>query len=445
MKKMVASLFALYLLIPAKAQNNPEVRPPSLGISFFFNDFVTPQRVRSSSLARVLRDDNWAKVKDMSPGIAISYFKGLRKHIDFAGTLAGSFVNYPFPNRAPFPGDALLLEADASVNLKMTSERYWVQPYLSAGVGAHKYRVYYGAFLPVGVGLKINFFDEAGLFVNSQYRIPITTETANYHLYNSIGVSGVLRQKPPVVKPVPQIPTAPLDSDNDGITDDKDKCPQVPGVAKYEGCPVPDTDKDGINDELDKCPTVPGIAKYEGCPIPDTDKDGINDEEDRCPTVPGVARYQGCPIPDKDGDGVNDEDDRCPDVPGPASNQGCPEITEEVSKKVDVAAQNVLFQTASSRLLATSNRGLNEVVKIMQEDSNLKISIEGHTDNAGDEEKNQTLSESRANAVKAYLVSKGIDESRITAQGFGESQPVADNKTAAGRAKNRRVEMKLSY
>ena len=446
MKKMLASLFAIYFLLPAiNGQTSVNTRPSSIGISFFLNDFTTPQRIRSSSLARVFREKQIAKLNDMSPGIAISYFKGLKDKIDFAATLGGSFVNYPFPNRPPFAGDNLLLEADASVNLKLTGEKYWFQPFLSAGVGAHKYKVYYGAFIPVGIGFKVNFFDEASLFFNSQYRIPVTVETGNYHFYNSIGVAGIIGKKREEPVKVVEIPQAPKDSDGDGITDDLDKCPQVPGVAKYEGCPIPDTDKDGVNDEIDKCPTVPGLARYEGCPVPDTDKDGINDEEDKCKDTPGVARYQGCPVPDKDSDGVNDEEDKCPDVPGTIANQGCPDIKEEITKKVNYAAQNILFITGSFKLAAKSNKGLDEVVKILQNDQDLKISIEGHTDHVGDAAKNQTLSENRANAVKQYFVRKGIDESRITANGFGEDQPISDNNTAAGRAKNRRVEMKLSY
>jgi OmpA-OmpF porin, OOP family len=446
MKKILVSLLSFFLLIQAFGQSNDYVRTSSLGISFFLTDFVTPQRIRSTSLSTVLRDKQIARLKEMAPGIAVTYFKGLRSHMDFAGTLGGSFVNYPFPNRAAFAGSNLLLEADASVDFKMTSEKYWVQPYASVGVGAHKYKVYYGAFLPIGIGFKINFFDEASLFFNSQYRIPITTETANYHFFHSVGVAGIIAKKkaPPVAKvEIPQ--EASKDSDGDGITDDKDKCPQVPGVAKYDGCPIPDTDKDGINDDEDKCPTVPGFARYGGCPVPDTDKDGINDEEDKCPTVPGVARYSGCPVPDTDGDGINDEEDKCPQVAGTAANQGCPEIKTEIIKKVDYAAQNILFVTGSAKLIAKSNKGLDEVVKILQTNPDLKITIEGHTDDVGDAVKNQALSEKRANAVKAYFVNKGIDESRITATGYGEDQPIADNKTVAGRKKNRRVEMKLGY
>jgi outer membrane protein OmpA-like peptidoglycan-associated protein len=231
------------------------------------------------------------------------------------------------------------------------------------------------------------------------------------------------------------------DRDGDGVTDDVDACPDQPGPASLNGCP--DRDGDGIADKDDKCPDVAGIAKYGGCPIPDTDKDGINDEEDKCPTVPGVARYQGCPIPDTDNDGVNDEEDKCPNEPGPASNFGCPEIKPEIIEKVNLAAKNIFFATGSAKLLAKSYPSLNNVVKILTDNPTFKVDVAGHTDTTGTHQKNMVLSDNRAASVKAYLVSKGIDESRITSQGFGPDKPIATNKTPAGRAKNRRVEMKL--
>jgi outer membrane protein OmpA-like peptidoglycan-associated protein len=233
------------------------------------------------------------------------------------------------------------------------------------------------------------------------------------------------------------------DTDGDGINDEEDKCPTVPGVAKYQGCPIPDTDGDGINDEEDKCPTVPGVARYQGCPIPDTDGDGINDEEDKCPTVKGLARYQGCPIPDTDGDGVNDEEDKCPTVAGPASNFGCPVIEKKIIEKVNLAAKNIFFATGSAKLLSKSFGPLNTVVKILKDNPTFNADIEGHTDIRGKAEMNRILSQNRANSVMAYLKSKGIDEKRLTAKGYGPDKPIASNKTAAGMAKNRRVEIHL--
>jgi outer membrane protein OmpA-like peptidoglycan-associated protein len=230
-----------------------------------------------------------------------------------------------------------------------------------------------------------------------------------------------------------------LDRDGDGVLDADDKCPDTPGIAALQGCP--DRDGDGIADNEDSCPDVAGTAKYKGCPIPDTDGDGINDEEDKCPSVKGLARYQGCPIPDTDGDGVNDEEDKCPTRPGTAANQGCPEIAKEVIEKINFAAKNVFFATGSYKLLAKSNKSLDAVADLMKKDPTLNLDIDGHTDSQGSDESNQVLSDNRAGAVKNYLISKGIDASRLKSTGYGETKPVADNTTAAGRAKNRRTEM----
>jgi outer membrane protein OmpA-like peptidoglycan-associated protein len=237
------------------------------------------------------------------------------------------------------------------------------------------------------------------------------------------------------------------DTDGDGINDEEDKCINQPGTLKYNGCPIPDSDGDGINDEQDKCPNQAGVAKYNGCPIPDTDKDGINDEEDKCPNEAGPASNNGCPISDRDKDGINDDQDKCPDIPGSAANNGCPDVPANVSKTLGTAATKISFGTGANnaKLSTKSNASLNQVVAVMNENPGLKVRIEGHTDNAGNDDTNMKLSQDRADAVKAYLVSKGISEDRITAEGFGETMPIGDNTTAAGRTQNKRIEIKIVY
>jgi outer membrane protein OmpA-like peptidoglycan-associated protein len=437
MKKILLSFFVLGLFVNSYGQNDYKKRP-SLGIHFVLNDFNSASDLRTNGLASVLRTKEWHKTKNMAAGLAVSYIQGLGQHLDFAGTISGSYVNYPVPSKSATYNTSLLLEGVATANLKLFTDKYWFDPFVTAGVGASKYRGYFGAFIPVGVGLQINVFDQTFIMLNSQYRVPVT-ENVGYHFYHSIGIVGNLCKKkvvPPVVIPPPPVN---YDRDNDGVPDSTDRCPDVKGLASLKGCP--DRDGDGIADIDDKCPDVPGLARYQGCPIPDRDKDGINDEEDKCPDVPGVARYQGCPIPDTDKDGVNDEEDKCINEPGPASNFGCPVISEEIVKKLNIAAKNVFFSTGSFKLLAKSNKSLNQVVDILNANPTYKLTIDGHTDNTGKPDKNQTLSENRAASVKAYLVSKGIAESRLTSTGYGQDKPIADNKTVAGRAQNRRVEM----
>src|SRR6187402_983029 len=217
----------------------------------------------------------------------------------------------------------------------------------------------------------------------------------------------------------------------------------------YQAAATPiilDTDGDGINDDIDKCPNEKGTAKYNGCPIPDTDKDGLNDEEDKCPNEAGPASNNGCPVSDRDKDGINDDEDKCPDVPGVAKNFGCPETPEvsaEVSKALAAAGQSIYFSSNSAKLAAAATASLNKIVKVMKENPELKIKIEGNTDNV---EKNaDNLSEGRASAVKTYLVSKGISSDRIEVEGVGSTMPIGDNNTTAGRTKNRRVEIKATY
>ena len=439
MKKILAALLALYLFVPGTYAQDDEIRRPALGISFLLYDFETAQKIRSTSLSQVFRDKGWADFNEMSPGLALHYFQGVKKHIDFAGSLAASYLTYPFPNKTN-TGDKFLLAVDAQVNFKMTSEKYWVQPYLLAGIGAHMYGgSHFGAFMPFGMGLKINFMDETHVFSTLQYRVPVTAENANYHFMYNFGIAGAIGKKkePKVIPP----PPPPSDRDKDGVIDTLDKCPDTPGLAKYDGCPIPDSDKDGINDEEDKCPTVAGLAKYQGCPIPDTDKDGINDEEDKCPNEVGVARYQGCPVPDGDGDGLNDEEDKCPTIAGPRDNNGCP-LTLEAYK---FDARKVQFVTGSATLTAAAKIELDRGVAILTEHPELNnIIIEGHTDNTGSASGNQKLSEKRAKAVKDYFVKNGLSADRFTVVGKGQVEPIADNKTAAGRTANRRVVFRVA-
>lgn len=441
MKKLFVLLLSISLFATSFGQTTYK-KGNALGISFFLNDFKTASDIKADGLAYTLQHGKIFSPSRMNPGLAINYLTGLSDHIDFIATLGGAFLEYPIKNVAPSNGDKFLLETTAALNLKLLSDHYWVTPFVDLGAGVSKYSSHYSASIPAGVGLQVNLLDEAFLLFNSQYRIPVT-ENASYHFYHSIGVAGNISAKkvaPPKVVEIPVVVV--LDRDGDGVVDSLDACPDEKGLVALQGCP--DKDGDGIADKDDKCPDVAGLAKYQGCPIPDTDKDGINDEEDKCPNIPGVARYQGCPVPDTDGDGVNDEDDKCPTEVGPASNQGCPVIDVVVVEKVNKAAQNIFFATGSSKLLAKSFKSLKEVAQVMKDNPSYKIAVDGHTDNTGSDELNQKLSESRANSVKKYLVDNGVEESKITATGYGETVPIEDNKTAAGRTKNRRVEMKLT-
>lgn len=229
------------------------------------------------------------------------------------------------------------------------------------------------------------------------------------------------------------------DTDADGITDASDSCPDVAGPAEFNGCP--DTDADGIADKDDACPDVAGLKSLAGCP--DKDGDGITDKSDKCPDVKGPKENGGCPWPDRDGDKVLDKDDKCPDEAGTVSNNGCPEVTEEAIKKLNDYAKTILFDTGKASFKQQTYSVLQAITAILKEYPSSNFSIEGHTDSDGKDAANQKLSEDRAAAVKGYLIEKGIASSRLASAGYGESKPIDTNKTKAGKANNRRVEVKL--
>jgi len=275
------------------------------------------------------------------------------------------------------------------------------------------------------------------------------------------------------------------DSDEDGIVDSKDLCPNTPGGMKVDqfGCPM-DEDKDGVPDYLDKCPDTPEKVKVDkkGCPL-DTDSDGIPDYIDICSNTPkgvmvdefgcpldadndGIPDYLdkcantpigvqvdrfGCPL-DNDGDGVPDYLDKCPNTPKTeqVDISGCPikkqEPIKEVpsEKGVQVVKEVTLnagasFGVGSSILLPGAYSELDKLAQTMLEEKASRWLIEGHSDNVGSAENNKKLSLKRANAVVSYLVLKGISKNRFTVRGMGADYPIADNRTEEGRAKNRRV------
>jgi outer membrane protein OmpA-like peptidoglycan-associated protein len=235
------------------------------------------------------------------------------------------------------------------------------------------------------------------------------------------------------------------DNDKDGVADADDACPIEAGVAENKGCPDKDRDGDGIVDRLDRCPEEAedkdGFEDTDGCPDPDNDKDGIADADDACPTEPGVAETKGCPDKDRDGDGIVDRLDTCPDEPGTKEFGGC--RTKQLARLTDAGIEisdTVYFKVGRDIIQKKSFVLLETVAQVIRNHPEAgNIRIEGHTDSRGDDNHNQLLSEKRAKAVLEFMVQKGVARERLTARGLGETQPIGDNKTAAGRGKNRRV------
>ncbi len=240
-----------------------------------------------------------------------------------------------------------------------------------------------------------------------------------------------------------------LDNDRDGIPDLKDRCPNEPedkdGFEDEDGCPDPDNDKDGILDVVDKCPNDPedkdGFEDKDGCPDPDNDKDGILDVVDKCPNDTGPRENQGCPDKDRDGDTVIDRLDNCPDEPGDPANQGCKkkQMAQLRNGRIDII-DSVYFATNKDVILARSFPLLINVADVINSHPDIaRILVEGHTDDRGKLAHNLDLSARRARSVVRFLATHGVAEGRLDARGFGPTQPIADNRTEAGRSRNRRV------
>jgi outer membrane protein OmpA-like peptidoglycan-associated protein len=412
----------------------------------------------------------------------------------------GAYGFYASPTRS-FLSDktdgALLLKFKLN-NGYMLDEDVVLAPFLAGGFGFASFAGEPGrtrvddwdAIIPLGGGIKINITPGFALqyqvlynFTNGDYRdMKVVPEKDDHFISHAVGlvfafgkpsdsdgdgINNKLDKCPDTPAGVSVGPDGcPVDGDGDGVPDYLDKCPKAAGLAVFSGCP--DTDGDGVEDAVDKCPTEKGPATLLGCPdsdgdgiadgddkcpnvkglpefsgCPDTDGDGITDAEDRCPDAKGTKELKGCP--DTDGDGIADRDDRCPDEAGIAANKGCPEVKQEVLQVFTQALTGILFETGKDVIKPSSYAILNNVVKVMNDNPVYNLAINGHTDNVGNEAMNLDLSQRRADAVKKYLVDKGINAARMTSKGFGESMPIADNGTAAGRTKNRRVEFKVVF
>ncbi len=250
------------------------------------------------------------------------------------------------------------------------------------------------------------------------------------------------------------------DNDQDGVLDADDECPMDPeDVDTFEdanGCPDPDNDKDGVLDVDDKCPLEPGKAEDDGCPNVDTDGDGIFDKADKCPNDPedkdGFEDEDGCPDRDNDQDGFLDADDKCPNKPetinGVKDDDGCPDKGKSkvkvVAGKIEIL-EKVFFDTNKAKIKKRSYNVLTQVASVLKAYKNIKkIRVEGHTDSRGKDASNLDLSKRRAQAVRDFLINAGIDGGRLDSEGYGETKPIASNKSKAGRASNRRVEFVIT-
>ncbi|KIO52300.1 OmpA family protein [Flavobacterium hibernum] len=472
-KLLVAVMMVMGLSSHAQDSNNPwaisfgvnavDTRTSSgSGSGFFDQHFSQPFAAK----------DNWNILPSLSY-IGVSRYVGsgfsvglqgsvnkIDKYVTFKPTAAGHDSR---GNVVTNPGDLMYYGIDATIKYSFQEliKSKVIDPSLSVGGG---YTFFgdssYGTVNP-GAGVTFWFTDAIGLELATRYKWSVSGDRqdaagvpdAPSHFQHTAGLvfkfggkdtdgDGIYDKDDacPDVAGLKQFNGCP-DTDGDGIVDASDACPTEFGLAALNGCP--DRDGDGIADKDDACPDTPGLKQFNGCP--DTDGDGVPDKDDKCPTVAGPKENGGCPFLDADKDGVADKDDDCPTVYGPASNRGCPEVTNEALEDLKVQARAVYFNSGKATFKTGDKETparLDAIKEILKNYPNAKFSIEGHTDSTGSAKLNQKLSEERAKAVLDALVQRGVNPENLESKGFGASQPVASNKTAAGKAQNRRTEIR---
>ncbi|HEY9097831.1 MAG TPA: OmpA family protein [Thiobacillus sp.] len=275
-----------------------------------------------------------------------------------------------------------------------------------------------------------------GVFYDPTNSASPSGKTTGHELYGTIGCPGQGLMAAPCPKPKAVDP----DSDGDGVVDSKDKCPNTQAGRKVnaDGCEL-DSDGDGVVDGQDRCPKTPAGRKVnaQGCEL-DSDGDGVVDGQDKCPNTPAGQKVgaDGCEL-DSDGDGVVDSQDKCPTVHARTAD-GCPAPVAAPQKLV---LEGVNFDNDQATLKADATAILDQVAVSLKAWGDTKVEVAGHTDSQGSDAYNMSLSQRRADAVRSYLVGKGVAADRLTAKGYGETSPVASNDTDDGRYKNRRVEL----
>lgn len=268
------------------------------------------------------------------------------------------------------------------------------------------------------LGLSYWFTDNIGLTYSTTYKHSFK-DYLTKHFQHALGLSinfGGEPDEPEIIEEIME--DVIIDSDGDGIEDNLDRCPKVPGVASNNGCPQPvevDSDGDGLLDSVDDCPKIKGPSSNKGCPLPDSDNDGIVDSADKCPRVPGIEANNGCPYEEVKV-GVRDTN------------------LNNLSKRI-------LFDTSKHSFKQETYPILLEIIQIMKQHPEAQFKLEGHTDSTGASDMNFRLSQSRVNAVRDYLVENGIPSSSLVTEAFGETKPTASNETREGRKQNRRVEV----
>ncbi len=511
MKHILTILFLFAnSFLATQAQEATQIKKPTIGLHFFYNDFRTAQLINSSSLGDVLKNKLWNKPQNMEGGFGIDYIQGLNKHIDLIGTFNGSWVDYLLPGNTFYGSSNFLLDLNAGAHFKLLTDRHIFTPFLIAKVDYSKYKNISGFSFAPGAGLQVNLFKEAFVLATIEYRSALSSSISN-ELYYSIGIATNIGKKK--AKPVKIVEQPPVPVKKEIIIPAKDIIISVTDEATGQPLPfvaIVLTGADGkklygSTDDYGKAAfntvspadyTVSGLLNNIISSVKYIKKDNFGTNENQISialthndprfTLAGVVINKTRNVPEGGADvNVTNETDHS-DVTiqshvgdgvfhtqlkagsdftlvGKKANyiSNIEKITtrglnrsttlyvklelgiEEAKIGQSIDLKNIYFETGKSTLNTAVSSDLDKLVRFLKDNPVTRLEIQGHTDNVGSLALNTRLSQLRANSVVEYLTKNGIDISRLIAKGYGPSMPVAENTTAEGKAKNRRVVMKV--
>ncbi|MDP3312046.1 OmpA family protein [Lutibacter sp.] len=504
MKKIISIIVLGILALQLTAQVSEERKPSTLAFHVFYNDFNTAQQIKISSLNNVLKNHLWSKIGAMQTGFGINYLKGIRNKIDFVATLDGSWTDYLYDDGTSYGSNQFLLDANAALNFKMLTDRHTLVPYISSGVGVSLYQGKTGFYVPVGAGLQFNVFDEAFIFTNIQYRYALTS-AVNDHFYYTIGIAisiGKNKVKPaeivePIIKEI---------SNKNMVVSVYDEATGLPlanvevtigGADNQKRNAFTDADGKAIFSSIAPSDySVSGLLNHINSSTQNIEKSAFETEENQINislthndpkfTLKGVAINKTQNIPE--GNVVikitNDTKQTMVSEQSHSENgvfqtqlEAESDFTlvgkkanyisnivkvstkglnrsatlfvnlelaiEEAKVGQSIVLNNIYFEVGKATVNTAFSTDLDKLIQFLKDNTETKLEIQGHSDNTGSLNLNNKLSQARANSIVDYLVKQGIDSLRLSAKGFGPSLPIADNTTADGRAKNRRVVIKV--
>ena len=512
MKRIICIILLACLVPRLSAQVNQEKKPSTLVFHIFYNDFKTAQLMRTTSLKNVLDKGQWSNIGDMQMGFGFNYLKGISKKIDAIATLDGSSTDYLFKNGSTNGSSKFLLDANAALNIKLLSDSHTLVPYFSIGAGLSSYNGKTGFYIPGGVGIQFNLFNEAFLLTNIQYRSALTS-TVNDHFYYSIGVGTNIGKKKIKAVRVVEVTALPEPVKKEIIIPFRDIVITV--MDEATGQPLPyvevvlnepggkrlsgSTDVDGrvtFNKLTPGDYTVSGLLNNINTSVQNIKKGNFETNENQINikithndpryTLSGVVINKTKNIPEVgvDVNVTNETKQSIITKQGHAGNgifnaqleaesdftlvgkkaeyistieristKGLNRSTtlyiklelgiEEAKVGQSIVMNNIYYEVGKTDINTTVSTDLDKLIQFLKDNPETRLEIQGHTDNSGSLSLNNKLSQYRANSVVDYLTKNGIDKSQLIAKGYGPLLPVADNATAEGRTKNRRVVMKV--